>query len=53
MNTDCYLNTYLVVFHHGLQAAGGHYTCDAYHASFKRWIRHDDTIARIISDKEV
>ncbi|RDD44122.1 Ubiquitin carboxyl-terminal hydrolase 10 [Trichoplax sp. H2] len=42
-----------VVFHHGLRAAGGHYTCDAYHASFKRWIRHDDTMAKTISVKEV
>jgi len=36
-----------VVYHHGKNAGGGHYTCDVCHPVYG-WIRTDDTRLKIV-----
>ncbi|KNG45833.1 ubiquitin carboxyl-terminal hydrolase 10 [Stemphylium lycopersici] len=42
-----------VVYHHGKNASGGHYTVDLRRQEGKEWIRMDDTIIRRIRPEEV
>lgn len=44
-----------VVYHHGMSAAGGHYTCDVLIENDKanNWVRIDDTLLKQITDDEV
>ncbi|KAL1902745.1 hypothetical protein Sste5346_001188 [Sporothrix stenoceras] len=42
-----------VVYHHGKQASGGHYTVDALREDGREWIRLDDTVIRRIRREEV
>ncbi len=42
-----------VVYHHGKQASGGHYTVDALREDGREWIRLDDTVIRRIHSDEV
>ncbi|CAK7230544.1 hypothetical protein SCUCBS95973_007610 [Sporothrix curviconia] len=42
-----------VVYHHGKQAGGGHYTVDALREDGREWIRLDDTVIRRIRREEV
>ncbi|EUC40463.1 hypothetical protein COCMIDRAFT_9664 [Bipolaris oryzae ATCC 44560] len=42
-----------VVYHHGKNASGGHYTVDLRRQEGKEWIRMDDTIIRRIRAEEV
>jgi ubiquitin carboxyl-terminal hydrolase 10 len=42
-----------VVYHHGKNASGGHYTVDLRRQEGKEWIRMDDTIIRRIRADEV
>ncbi|XP_070574892.1 ubiquitin carboxyl-terminal hydrolase 10-like isoform X2 [Ptychodera flava] len=34
---------FAIVYHHGKNASGGHYTCDFYHPGINGWVRTDDT----------
>ncbi|XP_006815634.1 uncharacterized protein LOC100378663 [Saccoglossus kowalevskii] len=34
---------FAVVYHHGVKASGGHYTCDFYHPGINGWVRTDDS----------
>ncbi|EGS18335.1 ubiquitin carboxyl-terminal hydrolase-like protein [Thermochaetoides thermophila DSM 1495] len=42
-----------VVYHHGKNASGGHYTVDVRRQDGKEWIRIDDTVIRRVRDEEV
>lgn len=42
-----------VVYHHGKNASGGHYTVDVRRQDGKEWIRLDDTIIRRVKSEEV
>ncbi|KAL9597769.1 MAG: hypothetical protein Q9179_004141, partial [Wetmoreana sp. 5 TL-2023] len=42
-----------VVYHHGKNASGGHYTVDVRRQDGKEWIRLDDTIIRRIRSEDV
>ncbi|KAL8683961.1 MAG: hypothetical protein Q9186_000172 [Xanthomendoza sp. 1 TL-2023] len=42
-----------VVYHHGRNASGGHYTVDVRRQDGKEWIRLDDTIIRRVRSEEV
>ncbi|KAF1947204.1 cysteine proteinase [Clathrospora elynae] len=42
-----------VVYHHGKNASGGHYTVDLRRQEGKEWIRMDDTIIRRIRPEDV
>lgn len=42
-----------VVYHHGKQASGGHYTVDVLREDGREWIRLDDTFIRRIRREEV
>ncbi|KAF7677315.1 cysteine proteinase [Alternaria burnsii] len=42
-----------VVYHHGKNASGGHYTVDLRRQEGKEWIRMDDTIIRRVRAEEV
>ncbi|CAK7233107.1 hypothetical protein SEUCBS140593_008491 [Sporothrix eucalyptigena] len=42
-----------VVYHHGKQASGGHYTVDVLREDGREWIRLDDTVIRRIRREEV
>lgn len=42
-----------VVYHHGKNASGGHYTVDVRRQEGKEWIRMDDTVIRRIRAEEV
>lgn len=44
-----------VVYHHGISATGGHYTCDVLNDNEKgeNWIRIDDTVLKLITQDEV
>ncbi|KAF2146350.1 uncharacterized protein K452DRAFT_294918 [Aplosporella prunicola CBS 121167] len=42
-----------VVYHHGKNASGGHYTVDVRRQEGKEWIRMDDTIIRRVRSEDV
>ncbi|KXX81918.1 putative ubiquitin carboxyl-terminal hydrolase 3 [Madurella mycetomatis] len=42
-----------VVYHHGKNASGGHYTVDVRRQDGREWIRIDDTIIRRVRDEDV
>ncbi len=42
-----------VVYHHGQNASGGHYTVDVRRQEGREWIRMDDTIIRRVRSEEV
>ncbi|KAL8873013.1 MAG: hypothetical protein Q9174_001461 [Haloplaca sp. 1 TL-2023] len=42
-----------VVYHHGKNASGGHYTVDVRRQDGKEWIRLDDTVIRRIRSEDV
>jgi ubiquitin carboxyl-terminal hydrolase 10 len=42
-----------VVYHHGKNASGGHYTVDVRRQDGKEWIRLDDTVIRRVRSEEV
>lgn len=42
-----------VVYHHGKNASGGHYTVDLRRQDGKEWIRMDDTVIRRIRSEDV
>ncbi|KAL2261828.1 hypothetical protein VTK26DRAFT_3212 [Humicola hyalothermophila] len=42
-----------VVYHHGKNASGGHYTVDVRRQDGREWIRIDDTVIRRVRDKDV
>lgn len=42
-----------VVYHHGKQASGGHYTVDVLREDGREWIRLDDTVIRRIRSDDV
>ncbi|KAK4188022.1 hypothetical protein QBC35DRAFT_212838 [Podospora australis] len=42
-----------VVYHHGKNASGGHYTVDVRRQDGKEWIRIDDTIIRRVRSEDV
>ena len=42
-----------VVYHHGKNASGGHYTVDVRRQEGKEWIRLDDTVIRRIRSEDV
>lgn len=42
-----------VVYHHGKNASGGHYTVDVRRQDGKDWLRLDDTILRRVHSKDV
>ncbi|KAJ9658785.1 hypothetical protein H2201_007643 [Coniosporium apollinis] len=42
-----------VVYHHGKNASGGHYTVDARRQEGREWIRMDDTIIRRVRSEDV
>lgn len=42
-----------VVYHHGKNASGGHYTVDVRRQDGREWIRLDDTVIRRIRSEEV
>jgi ubiquitin carboxyl-terminal hydrolase 10 len=42
-----------VVYHHGKNASGGHYTVDVRRQDGKEWIRLDDTVIRRVKSEEV
>jgi ubiquitin carboxyl-terminal hydrolase 10 len=42
-----------VVYHHGKNASGGHYTVDVRRQDSREWIRIDDTIIRRVRDEDV
>jgi ubiquitin carboxyl-terminal hydrolase 10 len=42
-----------VVYHHGKQASGGHYTVDVLREDGREWIRLDDTVIRRMRREEV
>ena len=42
-----------VVYHHGMNASGGHYTVDVRRQEGREWIRLDDTVIRRIRKEEV
>ena len=48
---------FLVLYHHGHSAAGGHYTLDVLHASREKggeaWMRIDDEVVRGVGPQEV
>lgn len=42
-----------VVYHHGKNATGGHYTVDVRRQDGKEWIRMDDTIIRRVNTEDI
>ncbi|KAK3296763.1 uncharacterized protein B0H64DRAFT_108683 [Chaetomium fimeti] len=42
-----------VVYHHGKNASGGHYTADVRRQDGREWIRIDDTVIRRVRDEDV
>lgn len=42
-----------VVYHHGKNASGGHYTVDVRRQDGREWIRIDDTVIRRVRDEDV
>ncbi|PHH88015.1 hypothetical protein CDD83_8121 [Cordyceps sp. RAO-2017] len=42
-----------VVYHHGKNASGGHYTVDVRRQDGREWIRMDDTVLRRVRSEEV
>lgn len=42
-----------IVYHHGRNASGGHYTVDVRRQDSREWIRLDDTVIRRIRSEEV
>jgi ubiquitin carboxyl-terminal hydrolase 10 len=42
-----------VVYHHGINASGGHYTCDVYWHCMKSWLRIDDPHIKIVKESDV
>ncbi|KAL8805785.1 MAG: hypothetical protein Q9200_005285 [Gallowayella weberi] len=42
-----------VVYHHGRNASGGHYTVDVRRQDGKEWVRLDDTVIRRVRSEEV
>lgn len=42
-----------VIYHHGKNASGGHYTVDVRRQDGKEWIRLDDTVIRRVRSEEV
>ncbi|KAL1842164.1 hypothetical protein VTJ49DRAFT_5937 [Mycothermus thermophilus] len=42
-----------VVYHHGKNASGGHYTVDVRRQDGREWIRIDDTVIRRVRDEHV
>jgi len=42
-----------VVYHHGKNASGGHYTVDVRRQDGREWIRLDDTVIRRVRSEEV
>ncbi|KAL2849988.1 hypothetical protein BJX68DRAFT_92144 [Aspergillus pseudodeflectus] len=42
-----------VIYHHGKNASGGHYTVDVRRQEGREWIRLDDTVIRRIKSEEV
>ncbi|KAI9743983.1 MAG: hypothetical protein M1818_002717 [Claussenomyces sp. TS43310] len=42
-----------VVYHHGKNASGGHYTVDVRRQDGREWIRLDDTVIRRVRSKDV
>ncbi|KAI9670124.1 MAG: hypothetical protein M1817_004461 [Caeruleum heppii] len=42
-----------VVYHHGKNASGGHYTVDVRRQDGREWIRLDDTVIRRVKSEEV
>lgn len=42
-----------VIYHHGKNASGGHYTVDARRQDGRQWIRLDDTVIRRVRSDDV
>ena len=42
-----------VVYHHGNNASGGHYTVDVRRQDGREWIRLDDTLIRRVRSEDV
>ncbi|KAJ5745246.1 hypothetical protein N7520_010428 [Penicillium odoratum] len=42
-----------VIYHHGMNASGGHYTVDVRRQDGREWIRMDDTIIRRVRSEDV
>ncbi|KAJ5539260.1 hypothetical protein N7513_007592 [Penicillium frequentans] len=42
-----------VIYHHGMNASGGHYTVDVRRQDGREWIRMDDTVIRRIRSEDV
>jgi ubiquitin carboxyl-terminal hydrolase 10 len=42
-----------VVYHHGKNASGGHYTVDVRRQDGREWVRIDDTVIRRVRDQDV
>ncbi|XP_077983517.1 ubiquitin carboxyl-terminal hydrolase 10-like [Glandiceps talaboti] len=40
---------FAIVYHHGKNASGGHYTCDFYHPGINGWIRTDDNNVKAVT----
>ncbi|XP_014789899.1 ubiquitin carboxyl-terminal hydrolase 10-A [Octopus bimaculoides] len=44
---------FAVIFHHGKNATGGHYTACVYHCGINNWILYDDGVVRQVSPTHV
>ncbi|KAJ5937200.1 hypothetical protein N7454_004855 [Penicillium verhagenii] len=42
-----------VIYHHGMNASGGHYTVDVRRQDGREWIRMDDTVIRRVRSEDV
>ena len=49
----CSFNFILVVYHHGKNAAGGHYTAAVHHANPFGWVNFDDNIIKTVNVNQV
>ncbi len=44
---------FLVEYHYGDKATGGHYITDVYHPGIIGWVRYDDANVKVISNLDV
>ncbi|XP_019629435.1 PREDICTED: ubiquitin carboxyl-terminal hydrolase 10-like isoform X1 [Branchiostoma belcheri] len=44
---------FAVVYHHGKNATGGHYTTDVFHVGINGWLRFDDQNVKVVTSQQV